>query len=55
MTHDDVIIFEKFKLKKNPKTNNCKKNFGIPLNPAKDMNIGGTQTLFRDFVKLSNF
>ena len=27
------------KLKKNPKTNNCKKNFEISLNPAKDMNI----------------
>ena len=39
MTHDDVIIFEKFKLKKNPKPNNCKKNFEIPLNPAEDMNI----------------
>ena len=39
MTHDDVIIFEKLKLKKNSKTNNCKKNFAIPLNPAKDINI----------------
>ena len=39
MTHHDVIIFEKLKLKKNQKTNNCKKNFEIPLNPAKDMNI----------------
>jgi len=39
MTHDDVIIFEKLKLKKNAKTNNCKNNFELPLNPAKDMNI----------------
>ena len=39
MTHYDVIIFEKLKLKINPKTNNCKNNFEIPLNPAKDMNI----------------
>ena len=39
MTHHDVIIFKKLKLKKNPKTNNCKKNFEIPLNPGKDMNI----------------
>ena len=39
MTHYDVIIFQKIKLKKNPKTNNCKKNFEIPLNSAKDINI----------------
>ena len=39
MTHDDVIIFEKLKLKKNSKTNNSKKNYEIPLNPAKDINI----------------
>ena len=39
MTHHDVIIFKKLKLKKNPKTNNCKKNFEILLNPSKDINI----------------
>ena len=39
MTHHDVIIFKKLKLKKNPKTNNCKKNFEILLNPTKDINI----------------
>ena len=26
-------------MKKNPKTNNCKKNFEIPSNPAKDINL----------------
>ena len=31
MTDDDVIIFEKFKLKKNPYTNKCKNNFEDPL------------------------
>ena len=31
MTDDDVIIFEKFKLKKNPKSNKCKNNFEDPL------------------------
>ena len=39
MTHDDVIIFEKLELKENLKTNNSKKNYEIPLNPAKDINI----------------
>ena len=41
MTHDDVIIFGKLKLKKNSKTNNCKKDFLIPLNPTKDINTRG--------------
>ena len=39
MTHHDVIGFEQLKLNKNPKTNNCKKNFEIPLNPAKEIII----------------
>ena len=31
MTDDNVIIFEKLKLKKNRKTNKCKNNFDDPL------------------------
>ena len=34
MTHGDVIIPEKIKLKKNPKTNIDKKNFEIPFKSA---------------------
>ena len=45
MTHHDVIIFEKLKLKKNAKTNNCEKNFEIPLNLANDINITRLTTL----------
>ena len=39
MTHDDVIIFEKLKLKKNPKTNKCKTNFEITIIPVKYIDI----------------
>ena len=39
MTHHDVINFEKLRLNKNQKTNNCKKKIEIPSNPAKDINL----------------
>ena len=34
MTHDDVIIFEKIKLKKSPKTISWKKEFWNSINPS---------------------
>ena len=39
MTHDDVIIFRKTRLKKNPKINIQKKNFENPLVSDEDINI----------------
>ena len=37
--HDDVIIFEKLKFKKNPKINKCKKTFEITLIQVKHIDI----------------